>query len=268
MIAYSPNISWLFPELPFEARLSAVLQAGFEAVEFGFAGQANMPATQRAHEEYGMRIALFNQDVPRWDQGHRGLLADPGLKGDFLRSLEATLDLAQSLEALKVMLPVGAVRSGVPRQTQLDCVIDSLRVAAPMAAQARVMLTIEALNPRDYPGYLLTSSREGFEIVRQVNHPNVRFQFDTYHIRALEGNIAETLAANMELVGHIQFGDYPGRVQPGFGELDFGQLDALADRMGYSGYIGLEYIPSTPGASALEWVPASRRRLHPRQSNW
>lgn len=263
MIAYAPNISWLLPELQWDARLKAVSEAGFEAVEFGFPGQVDLSSISRAHEEHGVLIALFNEDIPAWGPANRGFLADPRARGDLRRSLDTTFELARSLKALKVMLPVGASLAGVTRQTQIDCVIENLRAAAPMADQADVMLTIEALNQWDYPGYLLTSSKEGFEIIRQVNHPSVRFQFDTYHLQRMEGSIAETLAANLELIGHIQFGDYPGRVQPGFGVLDFAQLDALADGMGYSGYIGLEYVPSLPGVRALDWVPASRRRLLP-----
>ena len=34
---------------------------------------------------------------------------------------------------------------------------------------------------KDHKGYYLTSSEEGFEIIREVNSPNVRLLFDVYH---------------------------------------------------------------------------------------
>jgi hydroxypyruvate isomerase len=74
-------------------------------------------------------------------------------------------------------------------------------------------------------------------------------------------DLAVTLAENIDLVGHIQFGDYPGRSEPGHGVIDFMQIDSIAESRGYNGYIGLEYVPSSPGARALDWVPPHRKRL-------
>jgi hydroxypyruvate isomerase len=261
MIAYAPNISFLLQEIPIGARFKAVRDAGFEAVEVGFFSEADLLSVAKYRKEYEIRIALLNQYVPDWDTGHRGYLADNRLKEDFQRSYEKTLTFARDLEAIKVMLPLGVTLEGVEREVQIEWVINNLRIAAPMAADAGVLLTIEAMNPYDCPGYFLTSSQEGFEIVKQVDHPNLRFQFDTYHLQMMEGNIATTLAENMALIGHIQFGDYPGRSEPGHGVIDFIQIDSIADSHGYNGYIGLEYKPSSPGARTLDWVPPHRRRL-------
>jgi hydroxypyruvate isomerase len=259
MLTFAPNISWLFPELPFEQRASAAAKAGFHAIEFGFPSHANLGALQAAHDDLGMQIVLFNQDVPVWDRANRGYLVDPRRRDEFQRKLEESLEIAQRLSVLKVMLPSGIEVPELDRQAQRACMLENLRWAGPLAAQAGVLLTIEVLNPVDNPGYFLTSSHEALEVVKELNDPHVRFQLDTYHIQKMAGSLFETLADESQWIGHIQFADYPGRHEPGTGQIDFNRLTATIQSSSYSGYIGLEYVPFASGAAALDWVPQAMR---------
>ncbi|MBM3122867.1 MAG: TIM barrel protein [Chloroflexi bacterium] len=259
MLGYAPNVSWLFADRPFAERLKAVVDLGFEAVEFGFPSQADLDALSSARQEYGLHVVLFNQDVPVWDAANRGYLADPARRGEFHAALDQALEMATRLGAEKIMLPAGVRLPELRREVQLECAMENLRAAAPMAARAQVLLTLEVLNPADNPGYFLTSSQDALDIVRQVAHPCVRFQMDTYHLQRLEGNLLGTLRDNMEWIGHIQFADEPGRHEPGTGTIGFGELEAAAEAGGYRGYIGLEYTPLASSAQALTWVPAARR---------
>ena len=259
MLGFAPNVSWLFPELPFALRPKAVADLGFEALEFGFPSHADLEALDACRQEHGLRIVLFNQDVPVWDAANRGYLVDPKRRAEFQRALDQALTIARRLGVEKIMLPAGVVLPGMARQAQRECMLENLCAAAPLAAEANVILTIEVLNPDDNPGYFLTSSPEALEIVRRVDHPNVRFQMDTYHLQRLEGHLVETLRANIGWIGHLQFADEPGRHEPGTGRIDFAALESAAEAGGYQGYIGLEYIPQARGAEALAWVSASRR---------
>jgi hydroxypyruvate isomerase len=139
------------------------------------------------------------------------------------------------------------------REAQRECMLENLQYAAPLAEQAEMLFTIEMLNPIDNPGYFLTSTSEGLEIVIEINHPHIKFQLDTYHVQRMEGNLTETLVKNMAHIGHIQFADVPGRHEPGTGELNFANIEAAARGAGYQGYIGLEYIPEADGMEALAW---------------
>ena len=98
------------------------------------------------------------------------------------------------------------------------------------------------------------------DIVRTVDHPYVKFQFDTFHLQITEGNLIHTLRENMDAIGHIQFADAPGRTEPGQGELNFQNIAGAADEAGYHSYIGLEYVPVSKGAATFDWVPAGWRR--------
>jgi len=214
-LIYAPNISWLLPELPVGERPGALSQAGFSAIEFGFPSAVDLDALERARAEYGLEIVLFNQDVPVWDRQNRGYLCDPDRQAEFHQRLEQALLLAERLSVQKVMLPAGVELPEIGRQRQHDLVVENLLYAAPLAALSKVLLTIEVLNPLDNPGYFLTSSQEAVEIVRQVDHPSVRFQFDTYHLQALEGGLPEAIRKYGPWIGHVQFADHPGRGRPG-----------------------------------------------------
>jgi hydroxypyruvate isomerase len=258
MLTYAPNISWLFPELPFAQRPAEVAKLGFTGIEFGFPSHTDMDALRSAREELGLQIVLFNQDVPVWERSNRGYLSDPRRINEFKHKLDEALQLAERLQVLKIMLPAGVDLPQFSEEQQRDCVVQNLLYAAPLAAQAAALLTIEMLNPIDNPGYFLTSSRQAIDIVQQVNRSNIRFQFDTYHIQLMEGHLAETLTENMPWIGHIQFADCPGRHEPGTGEIPFQKLPETIRAAGYDGYIGLEYIPQALGAGALQWALPGR----------
>jgi hydroxypyruvate isomerase len=238
-----------------------VAQAGFTALEFGFPSHADIPALEAARRELGLEIVLFNQDVPVWDGANRGYLVDQRRRAEFERTLSEAIEIGGRLGVQKIMLPSGIEVRGEPREAQLACMRANLRAAASQAERVGVMLTIEVLNPVDNPGYFLTSADEALAVVREVNHPLVRFQLDTYHVTVTGGDPLRLLREHAGWIGHIQFADAPGRHEPGTGTIDFAGVLAAAEQGGYRGYIGLEYIPQAAGAGTLAWVPPNRRRL-------
>ena len=256
MAKFAPNISWLFPELPFNQRPEAVAEAGFSALEFGFPSHADIDAIADIQERFGLDVVLFNQDVPVWDGANRGYLVDPARRVEFKHTLEDALDIIRRLKVQKLMLPAGVELASMRREAQRECMLENLQYAAPLAEQAGVIFTIEMLNSIDNPGYFLASTSEGLEIVAELNHPHIKFQLDTYHVQRMEGNVTKTLVENMPHIGHIQFADVPGRHEPGTGELNFENIEAAARCAGYQGYIGLEYIPRAEGIAALAWCRA------------
>jgi hydroxypyruvate isomerase len=87
-----------------------------------------------------------------------------------------------------------------------------------------------------------------------LNHPNLKLQYDIYHMQRMEGEIATTLEKLMPRIGHIQIADNPGRHEPGTGELNFPFLLAEIDRLGYQGWVGCEYRPKAATAEGLGWM--------------
>jgi len=137
--------------------------------------------------------------------------------------------------------------------------VDNLARAAPLARAAGITLLVEALNTWESPRYFLDRSRLGLDIVREVGEPNVRFQYDCYHMQRMEGQLIDTLTKNLEWIGHVQLADVPGRHEPGTGEIDYDNVLRALEAAGYAGYVGLEYRPSGKTEDSLAWLPREAR---------
>ena len=81
--------------------------------------------------------------------------------------------------------------------------------------------------------------------VESVERPNVQIQHDFYHMQRMEGNLVANLREHFDHVGHIQAADSPGRGEPGTGEIHYPFVLAELESLGYDGYVGLEYNPTT-----------------------
>jgi hydroxypyruvate isomerase len=71
----------------------------------------------------------------------------------------------------------------------------------------------------------------------------------------MEGNLTDTITRLLPRIGHVQIADPPSRSEPGTGEVNFGFVLGLLDRIGYEGWVGCEYNPSTPTTEeSLHWM--------------
>lgn len=84
-------------------------------------------------------------------------------------------------------------------------------------------------------------------------------QYDVFHAQRSEGNIVDTLRAQVSRIGHIQIADVPSRSAPGTGELNLGYILREIDRLDYDGDVGLEYLPPAGGADPFGWLEVSLR---------
>ena len=78
-------------------------------------------------------------------------------------------------------------------------------------------------------------------------------------MQIMEGDLARRLEAAMPRIAHIQIADNPGRREPGTGEINFGFLLPTIDRLGYDGWVGCEYRPTTSVEAGLGWMDPYRR---------
>jgi len=84
--------------------------------------------------------------------------------------------------------------------------------------------------------------------------PNLKFQYDIYHMQIMEGDLAPTIEKNLDKIGHMQLADTPGRHEPGTGEINYDFLLPFIDRVGYQGWIGCEYRPAGKTEDGLAWA--------------
>ena len=146
--------------------------------------------------------------------------------------------------------------------------VQGLRELARYGEAKGVTVCMEHLNTRDdshpmkgHPGYQGDDIDYCADIIRQVGSPRAKLLFDIYHVAIMNGDIIRRLRQYHDLLGHIHTAGVPGRA-----ELDECQeihypaiMRTLVD-IGYTGYVGQEFIPTRdPAAGAAQAIALVRR---------
>jgi hydroxypyruvate isomerase len=253
-IQFVPNLSMLFTEVPFLERFEKAALAGFRCVEFLFPYDAGVAHVAARANDAGLKVALFDVPAGDLDGGDIGFLGNIGRSDAFRKGMDTALEAAVRLRCGRLNVLAGTRQPDLAREEQVALAVENLRWALPRAVDAGVTLLIEALNPTDFPLYLVHTTTQAWDIVRAVSHPHVKLQYDIYHAQMTEGNLITTITQRFPDIGHIQIADVPGRHEPGTGEIRFSAVFSRLDALGYKGYVGLEYRPSRSTLPSLAWM--------------
>src|SRR5215212_541995 len=258
---FSANVSILFKEAPFLERFGRARDAGFSAVEFWWPGhEADIGDVDHAVKSAGLDVALFNFDAGDMPKGNRGLISDPERQEQFRDNVPVALDLARSLGCRRLNALVGHEIEDLEREEQLILAQDNVRFAADAAAEHDIGVMVEAVNTFENGPYLLYTTEQGVEFVNGVGRENVRIQHDFYHMQRMEGNLVANLREHFDHIEHVQIADSPGRGEPGTGEIHYPFVLGELERLGYDGYVGLEYNPTTETTEeSFGWLPKELR---------
>jgi len=244
----------LFAEHPFLDRFEACREAGFSYVEYLFPYNYQAQKLQKRLEQNGLKQVLFNLPAGDWEAGERGIAADPDRIEEFHKGVNHALVYARELGVKRINCLVGKRLEGKSYEQQWQVLVENLRFAAGKMVEENIVLLVEPINTFDIPGFFLTNTREGLILLNDVGAENLKLQYDVYHMQKMEGNLADTMRNNIHQIGHIQIADNPGRHQPGTGEINYFFLLEEIKRLGYKGFVGLEYIPVPDTLSSLEWI--------------
>jgi hydroxypyruvate isomerase len=255
---FCANVSILFKEAPFLERFGRAREAGFSAVEFWWPSGEDLREVERAIRDADLQVALFNFDAGEMPAGDRGLLSDPERHERFRENVPVALELAGKLGCKKLNALVGHERG--EREEHLELARENVAWAADKAAEAGAEIMIEAVNTFENGPYLLYTTEEAEEFIRDVGRENVKLQYDVYHMQRMQGNLVATLRKYIGSIGHVQVADSPGRGEPGTGEIHYPYIFGVLEELGYDGYVGLEYNPTTQRTEeSLRWIPEDLR---------
>jgi hydroxypyruvate isomerase len=257
---FSANVSILFKEVPFLDRFGRAAASGISAVEFWWPSDENPGEVEKAVKDAGVEVALFNFDAGDMPAGDRGLVGDPGRERQFRENVPVALDLARALGCGRINVLVGHEVPGMDREEQLALARENVRFSADVAQAADVTVMVEAVNTFENGPYLLYTTQQAVEFVGSVGRENVKIQHDLYHMQRMEGNLVANLQKYIGLIGHVQIADSPGRGEPGTGEIHYPFVLAALQDLGYDGYVGLEYNPTTGTTEeSFGWLPEQLR---------
>lgn len=259
MLRFDLNISILLKEVPFLERFAYAAHLGFGAVEFWWPGEENLSAVAKQVRTTGLNVALMNFDAGNMAAGERGFLNDASQQDRFRANVPIAIEFARQINCPQLNALVGNAIAGESHERQLERVRENLAWAADCAAEANLGVVVETLNSFENPDYLLTNTTQALKLLAAVNRPNLKYQYDFYHMQRMEGNLIETLRKHIKQIGHIQIADSPERHEPGTGEIHYPHVLAFLDALGYQGYVGLEYNPAGSSEASFAWLPPERR---------
>src|SRR5271169_3731917 len=257
MPRFCANLGFLFDEVPFLDRFDAAARAGFTGVEYASPYEYSATVLRARLNAAGLSQILINSPAGNRAAGERGMACLPGRVPAFRDGVAQALDYATALDCKLVHVMAGVPPQDVAWDTAAALYAANLAWAAEKASAAGVKLVIEPLNPRDAPGYLLSTQEQGAAIAAAIGRDRLGLQFDLYHCQTAQGDVTTRLAALMPAIDHMQLADVPGRHEPGTGEIGWEFVFRRIDELGYQGWIGCEYNPVGDTVAGLAW-----RRLY------
>ena len=258
MPKFAANLSMLFTEEDFLDRFMAAAEAGFKGVEYLFPYDYSAVELKARLDDHGLTQVLHNLPAGDWGAGERGIACHPDRVEEFRAGVEKAIDYATVLGCKQVNCLAGIQPQGVSLEQARRTLVENLRYAAEKLEAAGLLLLAEPINTRDIPGFFLNRTEQALAIFDEVGSPNLKLQYDIYHMQIMEGDLAPTIEKHLARIAHVQLADNPGRHEPGTGEIHYPFLFAYLDRLGYDGWIGCEYKPKTTTREGLGWLDSVR----------
>lgn len=246
---FSACIEWLFHESgpDYAARIRSAASAGLDAVEFWGWRRHDLDSLGAAAKDTGISVAaICAEPVGALQLGNN---AD---HDGFIEGIEASCVAALRLGAAALIVQSGTRVPEFEDERQHANVVAALSRAGPIAADSGLVLLLEPINDRvTRPDGLVCTATPGLDLVEATGLPSVRLLYDRYHSAVMGERFPDVIGERWPLVGHIHAADYPGRNEPGTGELDWaGALSGPTGRQ-YAGFIGLEYKPTRTSAASV-----------------
>jgi hydroxypyruvate isomerase len=229
----------VFRDLLLPQRLEKVAEAGYHAVElvneFKDWKPQDFAEVRRKKRELGIE---FDGTCGVWLP-----LADATKREAFLKALRDFIPTMHELECTRLIMQTGDNIPGLsPAEMHANC-IETLKRGGDIAAENKIDLLIENIDPEENPKYFLTHSAEGFDIVRSVGNPHVKFLYDFFHEQIAAGNLIAKLEKNLDLIDLVHIADVPGRHHPGTGEINYSNIFRKLAELRYSRYVAMEFNP-------------------------
>lgn len=243
MIDFSICIEMAFAEggRSFPNRVRAAAASGFAAVEIWDWWTKPLAEMREALSETGTE--LHTLCVEHWQD--KCQLGDAGSRLAFVERVQRAASAAVDLGTPKLVVLAGDRVVGLDVAAQYDAMLEALGSAADAVSGSGVELLLEVVNRQfEGPNALVQDSRTALDLLRRLGRRDVRFLYDRYHAILNSEPLGWAIEGNMDLVGHIQAADVPGRHQFGTGEVDWVKELRWLHKAGYKGLIGIEAAPT------------------------
>jgi len=239
---------------PFDRCVEIVAEAGYQGIELTGEFQKWSPEERRRVMSRVRSLGLVVDSMSGIRAGFAVAEETEAFREQFVEQLR----YAKELECPQVILLSGKRVAGATGQR--ETAVENLKRAAEIAAKEGVEIVIEPIDLIENPPIYLASVRDGFEIARAVNMPQVKVLYDFYHEQRSFGNLIEKLEKNVDMVGLVHVADVPGRHEAGTGEIDYTTIYRKLAELKYDRWIAMEYYPTEDPVASLKKTKADAQK--------
>ena len=136
--------------------------------------------------------------------------------------------------------------------------IAGLKKVVPFAEAKRVTLCLEMLNSRvattmkGHPDYFCDDIERSVEICKAIGSERMKVLFDIYHVQIMHGDVIARIKQHAPFIGHVHTAGVPGRGEiDETQELNYPPLMRALLEVGYTGFVGQEFIPVRDKVASL-----------------
>jgi D-psicose/D-tagatose/L-ribulose 3-epimerase len=183
------------------------------------------------------------------------LSMDAEMRAHALENNKKAIDCAAIIGASLLMGPLHSalgVFTGKPAtQEEWQYGVAHIRALSEYAATKNITIGIEYLNR--FESYLITCTDEMLQFVKDVNHPNCKIMFDTFHANIEEKDIPKAIRKCVPYLVHVQLSENDrGTISKG--HIDFLKILRTLQAMDYKGMISIEAFSQKLPAANI-WRP-------------
>lgn len=221
----------------------------------------------------GVEIPIFNTEASAWESWRKKLdelqlsriavtingpedhqiSPDATMRKSTLERNKRALDCAAVLGSELLTGPfhsaLGVFSGKASTEQERNWAKENLYQLAEYAKQYDIVLGLEYLNR--FESYLVTTTDELIQLVDEINHPNCKLMFDSFHANIEEQNMAAAIKKMGSRLVHVQLSENDRGIL-GRGHVDFKSILTALDQIGYSRMVSVEAF-STKLAAANIW---------------
>ena len=166
---------------------------------------------------------------------------DSTVRAEAVTRLKGAVDMCELVGAPMLCGPyhsaLGEFSGAMPSEEEWANGKATLREVADYAGEKGVTLVLEYLNRFEL--YFLNSAADCARFVREVDHPNLRMMYDTFHANIEEKDITEAVKSCIDVCAHVHISEND-RSTPGSGGVDWDTSFAALKEVGYEGWMVVE----------------------------
>ncbi len=221
----------------------------------------------------GVEIPIFNTDPHAWEpwrikldelsldrvavtingSDHHQISADASMRNSTLERNKRAIDCAAVIGSNLLTGPfhsaLGVFTGKASTEQERAWAKENLFALAAYAQQYDIVLGLEYLNR--FESYLVTTTDELIQLVDEINHPNCKLMFDSFHANIEEQNIPAAIKKMAHRLVHVQLSENDRGIL-GRGHLDFKSILLALEEIDYKGMISVEAF-STKLSAANIW---------------